>query len=182
MLTFIFYRAYFIQKIINKSVHFGCMILGITGSIGSGKTAAANLFKKYGFIVIDADKIGHQLMKKNSAAYKKIVNKFGNKILDKNKNIDREKLGDIAFKDIKKLKKLNLIMHPIIISSIKKTIKKTKNKKIIIDAPLLLETEAKNLVDKVIVVKTAKIKIIERNKKFSKQQIERILKRQMPLN
>lgn len=163
------------------------MIIGITGSIGSGKTTAANLFKKYGFKVINADKIGHQVMKKGSIAHKKIISEFGSGILDKNKNINRKKLGEIVFSDYVKLKKLNLIMHPLILSEIKDSIEKIgkqcKNKKnIVIDAPLLLETPAKKLVEKVIVVKANKKAIMKRlSKKYPRQKIEKILKAQMPM-
>lgn len=158
------------------------MIIGITGSIGSGKTTAANLFKKHGFKVINADKIGHKLIKKNSAAYKKIIKEFGKEILDKSKNIDRRKLRGIVFNDYGKLEKLNSIMHPLILNEIKNSIKKGHNQdKIIIDAPLLLETKAKDLVDKVVVVKCSKKNILRRNKKCPRQEIEKILKLQMPI-
>ena len=163
------------------------MILGITGSIGSGKTTVAKLFSRHWYSRIDADEIGHNLIKKNSKAYGKIVREFGNGILGKNSNIDRKKLGEIVFNDIKKLKKLNSIMHPLIINEIKNNIRKIKQEcgnraKIIIDAPLLLETKAKNLVDKVIVVKCSRENILKRSRKFTRRQIERILKAQMPLN
>ena len=163
------------------------MILGITGSIGSGKTTIAKLFSKHWYNRIDADEIGHNIIKKDSAVYKKIINEFGNKIIGKNKNIDREKLGNIVFNNDNKLKKLNSIMHPIIIQNIKNEIKKIKKQchgkiKIVIDAPLLLETETKNLVDKIVVVKCNKKNILKRNKKYPKQKIEKILKSQMPLD
>ena len=164
------------------------MILGITGSIGSGKTTIAKLFSKHWYSRIDADGAGHQIIKKNPDAYRKIVDEFGNEILDKSRNIDRKKLGNIVFSDDKKLRKLNLIMHPLIIKEIKNQIKKIQKKcgndaKIIIDAPLLLETKTKNLVGKVIVVESNKKNAIKRlNKKYSKEQIEKILKSQMPLN
>ncbi len=159
------------------------MILGITGNIGSGKTTAAKMFEKRGYIRIDADKIAHRLIKNDSETYRRIVNGFGNGILDRNKNIDREKLGEIVFGDGLKLKKLNSITHPAIINEIKNKINEMsdKDEKIIIDAPLLIETDAKKLADKILVVKADTGKIIERNKRFSEEQIERILKRQMPL-
>ena len=162
------------------------MILGITGSIGSGKTTAANLFKKYGFSVINADEISHQIMKKYSVAYKNIVKNFGNEILGKDMNIDRKKLGNIVFNDSKKLKKLNSIMHPLIIKEIKNKIKKMQKKykncaKIIIDAPLLIEADADSLVDKVVVVKAFHKNVITRNKKFSMEQLEKIALTQLPL-
>ena len=163
------------------------MIIGVTGSVCSGKTAAAKLFSRHWYSRIDADEIGHNLIKKNSKAYGKIVREFGNGILGKNSNIDRKKLGEIVFNDIKKLKKLNSIMHPLIINEIKNNIRKIKQEcgnkaKIVLDAPLLLETKAKNLVDKVIIVKCSNENILKRNKKFTGRQIERILNNQMPLN
>ena len=163
------------------------MIIGITGSIGSGKTTVAKLFSKHWYDRIDADEIGHEVIKKNAVAYKKIIKTFGNDVLDANKNIDRKKLGDAVFNDNKKLKKLNSIMHPIIISEIKNKTEKIGKKcgsktKIVIDAPLLLETKTKNLVDKIVVVKADKSKIIKRlSRKYPKKKIEKILKSQMPL-
>ena len=132
-------------------------IIGITGSIGSGKTAIAKIFSKHHFTRIDADEIAHQIIKKKSYAYKKIIKEFGNGILDKKRNIDRKKLGNIVFNSDKKLKKLNSIMHTIIVREIKNQIKKIQRKcgdnaKIVIDAPLLLETKTKNLVENIIVV------------------------------
>ena len=162
-------------------------IIGITGSIGSGKTTVAKLFSRHWYSRIDADEIGHQIIKKNAAAYKKIIKNFGKDILDKNGSIDRKKLGNAVFDDHTKLKNLNSITHPIIINRIKKQIKETKEKcgdktKIVIDAPLLLETKAKNLVDMIIVVSADKSNILKRlNKKLPKEKIERILKAQMPL-
>lgn len=164
------------------------MIIGVTGSIGSGKTTAAKIFSKYHFIRIGADEIGHEIIRKNRYAYKKIIKEFGSGVLDKNKNIDRKKLGDVVFNDNKKLDKLNYITHPIIINEIKTKIKKIEKKcgnmtRIVVDAPLLLETKTKDLVDKIIVVKSDKENIMERlNKKYSKGKIEKILKLQMPLS
>lgn len=162
------------------------MILGITGSIGSGKTAAAKLFGKRHYFRIDADKISHDLMKNSFEIRKRLIKIFGNGILGSGKKIDRKKLGSIVFSDGKKLKKLNSIMHPAIIAEIRNKIKKIKIKcksktKIIIDAPLLLETKAKDLADKIIVVRADAGKIIKRSKRFSGEEIKAILRRQMPL-
>jgi len=162
-------------------------IIGITGSIGSGKTSVAKLFSRHRYSRIDADEISHEILKSNKNVKKILMKNFGSEILGKNNEIGRKKLGDIVFSSDKKLKKLNLVMHLIIIQEIKNKIKKIRQEcgskaKIIIDAPLLLETSAKNLVDRVIVVKCSKKNILRINKKFSKHQIEKILNAQMPLN
>src|SRR3989338_9867211 len=160
------------------------MIIGITGTIGSGKTAASDLFKKYGFKVINADELYHKISKPNKIIYKKIIKEFGNKIINSDKSINRDKLKKIVFSNDKKLKKLNSITHPMIIDEIKKLIKKSKNKNMIIDAPLLLESDAKKLVNKIIVVRCddkTRIKRLLKKGKHSQKEIREITKSQMPL-
>ena len=162
------------------------MIIGITGSIGSGKTTVAKLFSKYHFNIINADEIGHSVLKNNLSIKKKLIKNFGNGILGKNKNIDREKLGNVVFNDKRKLKKLNSAIHPVIFSEIKNKVRRIIKKygaraKIIVDAPLLLETNVKKIVDNIIVVQAEIEKITERNKKFSKDKINKILELQMPM-
>ncbi|HLC62647.1 MAG TPA: dephospho-CoA kinase [Candidatus Nanoarchaeia archaeon] len=160
------------------------MIIGITGTIGSGKTAASDLFKKYGFKVINADELYHKISKPNKIIYKKIIKEFGNKIINSDKSINRDKLKKIVFSDDKKLKKLNLITHPIINSEIKKLIKKFKNSKVIVDAPLLLESDSRKLVGKIVVVKCddkARIRRLLKKGKLTKEQINKITKFQMPM-
>ena len=157
------------------------MIIGITGSIGSGKTTVASIFSRQGFLLIDADEISHSLIRKNRAGYRKVLTEFGDKILDKNMDIDRKKLGDIVFNDARKLDKLNSLLHPSIGSEIRKKTKKSKNKDFVLDIPLLIETNAKNLVDKIVLVKSDKRDIFSRlRKKYPREKIEKILKSQMP--
>ena len=157
------------------------MIIGITGSIGSGKTTVASIFSRQGFLLIDADEISHSLIRKNRAGYRKVLTEFGDKILDKNMDIDRKKLGDIVFNDARKLDKLNSLLHPSIGSEIRKKTKKSKNKDFVLDIPLLIETNAKNLVDKIVLVKSDKRNIFSRlRKKYPREKIEKILKSQMP--
>lgn len=154
------------------------MIIGITGSFGSGKTTIADIFKDCGFKVINVDRLYHNIYNK-PLLKSKIKKEFG--------TTNRNGLKKIVFSDSRKLKKLNKITHPLIIKEVKKSIlkiNKKSKKNIIIDAPLLLEAKARSLVDKVIVVKANKknsIKRILKKKKYTKKEIEQIMKSQMPL-
>jgi dephospho-CoA kinase len=153
------------------------MIIGITGNFGSGKTTVANMLKKLGYSVIDADKIGHDILKKE--VKKQVLKVFGKDILKKNQ-IDRKKLGKIVFNDKSKLKKLNKITHPIIIKKINKKIKSIKNKKIAIDAAVLIEAKWYKICDKVIVVKISRENQLKRAK--NKEYAKAIIKSQLPQN
>ncbi|QPH96816.1 dephospho-CoA kinase [Campylobacter concisus] len=81
----------------------------ITGSIASGKSTVVNLLKERGFSVIDADLIAHEQLEICKC---EIVNAFGEQILDETGKIDRKKLGAIVFREPKKLKNLEQILHP----------------------------------------------------------------------
>lgn len=153
------------------------MIIAITGKIGSGKTAVSEIFAKEGYMVINADEIGHKLLK-NLAIKKKLIAIFGSKILTFN-NIDRKKLGDIVFTDFEKLQKLNEIIHPKIIDEIKKIIDTNCNKDIIIEAALYDKLQIEIFSDRLILVKNDKDIIFERVKnRYNKEMIENIYKSQ----
>lgn len=139
------------------------MLIGITGSYGSGKTTIAKMFEKKGAVIIDADKICQTLLNYPKPSYRKIVNCFGRGIVTRNKAIDRCKLARIVFKDKSKLRILNKLIHPLAIVEINKIIKGEKKKKtVILDAPLLVETTFYRKMDKLIVVKNNRDKQIER--------------------
>jgi len=153
------------------------IILGITGSFGSGKTTVARIFGSCGTKIIDADKIAHGLIRPRTKIYKKIINTFGRDILKKNKAIDRKKLARIVFNNKFLLKRLNEIIHPEAIRIIKEKIKAHPERRIILDVPLLIEAGLGKIVDKLIVVTITREKQIERiAKKTGLKRID-ILKR-----
>lgn len=164
------------------------IVLGITGSFSTGKTTIASLFRKLGASGIDADRIYHQLIRPPSALHKEIVSAFGAQILKKNKQIDRKKIAKIVFDNKKALGKLIRMSHPAIIRIIQKELFRLKRAKtvkvVVIDAPLLIEAGLIKLVDKLVVVKTSKIKQMARCRKVSnlaESEINKRIKAQLPL-
>jgi dephospho-CoA kinase len=117
-------------------------IIGILGGIGSGKSTVAEFFAHLGCVVIDADKIAHQALEE-PVIKQKILDFFGQKILDARGQIDRKALADIAFGDKKKLSKLNSIIHPLVLRHCERLIEtynsRAQVKAIVLDVPLLLE-------------------------------------------
>jgi len=95
----------------------GCYF-GLTGGVASGKSTVACMFEQCGARIIDADRLAHELSRAPLPAYKEIVSRFGTEILDSYGEIDRKRLGPIAFADAEKLRQLSAILHPRIIERI----------------------------------------------------------------
>lgn len=161
------------------------MVIGITGSFGSGKTTVARIFKSYGATVIDADKIAHQIIKPQSPLYRKIVKALGKGILKKDRTVNRKKIARIVFKNRPLLKKLQRLMHPQIICEIKKQIQKARTKIVVLDAPLLIEAGLRKMLDKLMVVtikRKEQIKRIQQRTGLSNAEILSRIKSQIPLS
>jgi len=144
------------------------MIIGITGSIGTGKSTVSNYLISKGYSVVDADKISKGAYNIGSNGYKAILEVFGAEILNSNGEVDRKKIKKIVFDNSNMLQRLNMAIHPIIINEIEKEIEILLESQsvVFLDAPLLIETELHKKVDKIIVV------VCDKN-----EQINRIIKR-----
>lgn len=130
------------------------MIIGITGSFGSGKTEVARMFKGLGAYVIDADKVCHSLMAPPSKVYRSVVKHFGTSILGKARRIDRKKLAKAVFNKRSKLALLEGLVHPEAIKEMERIARaKKKRKVVVIDAPLLVESGFYKKLDTLVVVK-----------------------------
>ena len=129
------------------------IVIGLTGSIGMGKSTVASQFALLGVRVCNADAIVHQLMTKNGAAVAEIGKHFPTAI--KNVAVDRKALGDIVFKDKQKLKQLEKILHPLVIAAENDFIRIEQCKgawAAVLEIPLLFETGAEERCDCVAVV------------------------------
>ena len=144
-------------------------ILGLTGGIASGKSTVSAYLAQNGALIIDADLIARQVVAKKSSGLKQIVAKFGGEILTASGELDRKKLGKLAFSNKELLKALTDITGPLIRAEILREIqaaKKAQVKLVVLDIPLLFETGYQTLCDKVMVVTIP-----------SKLQLERVMKR-----
>ena len=129
------------------------MIIGLTGSIGTGKSQSSKVFKQIGCYIIDADKISRTLTAKDSKCLKDIVGAFGTDVLNDNGTLNRKELGSIVFNDKQAKVELERIIHPHIIRKTNEIIaKKYNSTDIIVDAPLLFEVGLDRICDKVIVI------------------------------
>ena len=128
------------------------MIIGLTGGIGSGKSAVATLFKDIGVDLIDADDLSRDSLNINSEGYKLFIDEFGDKYLDENKNINRELIRKLIFNDSDAKSKLENIIHPIVRSGIETFIKNKKSDYCIIVVPLIFETNSSKIYDRVLVI------------------------------
>lgn len=145
------------------------LIIGLTGSIGTGKSTIANKFHKLRIPVVDADLIAREVVEPGKAAYNEIVATFGERILKADQTLDRKALGNIVFTNEAKRKQLNEIIHPAIRTEMlrqREEYVEEGHECVVLDIPLLYESRLTHYVDKVIVVFVS-----------PEVQLERIMKR-----
>ncbi len=162
----------------------GKLVLGLTGSFGSGKSTVAGMFQALGAKVLDADRIAHGLYKPGTRVHARIRNAFGHKALNEDGAIDRARLGRLAFGNGRLLLRLNRITHPEIARIIKKKIKASDAALTVLDAPVLIEAGLKKLADVLIVVdirKATQIARVRARTGLARQAIAQRIAHQMPL-
>lgn len=160
-------------------------IVGVTGGIGSGKSEAAKTFMSLSVPVIDLDDIARQITKKNHPGYVEITNNFGSKYLDKNKELMRNSLKIDIFNSSKVRKKIESILHPIILREYKKQIIKYKSEKyIVVMIALLFETGIYlKFINESLLIdcdEESQFNRVSSRDKLDKQLIESIIKSQLP--
>ncbi len=144
------------------------MVIGLTGSIGTGKSEAARQLEALGASIISADQVGHEAYTPNTEAWQQVVAAFGDTILGKDGEIDRRKLGEIVFSDPGQLEKLNEIMHPRMARMVADKIKVLRSQGVevvVVEAALLFEAGWDTLVEEVWVTDSPEQMVIERLKK-----------------
>lgn len=159
-------------------------IIGLTGGIGSGKSAATKILKEIGLKNIDLDQITHDLMKPGKIGYIEIKKEFGEKYIDINNAIDRKLLRNEIFSSLELKKRIESILHPIIFKECNKKLNKLKHEKyLVLVIPLLFETKTyTNLIDESLLIdcsfRTQIERVINRDD-VSEALANRIIKNQM---
>jgi dephospho-CoA kinase len=160
-------------------------VIGLTGGIGSGKSTVAHFLVELGAEVIDLDKVGHDVLSKNGNAYKKTTLNFGETILNKNGEIDRNKLGTIVFGDPMALKRLNNIVHPEIDKIVAKKMKEYRQrgvKAVVLEAAVMQEAAKTKQTDEIWVMLAPEETVLRRLKErsgLSVQDVKARIKSQM---
>jgi len=157
------------------------LVIGLTGGIGCGKSTVTELFEKRNIPVIDADEIAHNIVQPGQHALTLIRKKFGERILNNNGSLNRDKLRDIVFQNPDAKKTLEKILHPIIFSNMHKQLQGMQSPYGILSIPLLFETNHQHEVDRVLVIDCPEIMQIERVKKrnqFDSKLIQSIMESQ----
>lgn len=158
------------------------LLVGLTGGICCGKTTVSSMFAELGCLIVDADLIARQLVEPGMPAYKRIVKFFGTEILNKDRTLDRKKLGHIIFADAEKRKVLNSILHPAIIREEERLVREEEQAGdrciAIVSAALMIETGHYKRFKKIIVVhcsrETQIQRIMKRDKVARKEALQRI--------
>ena len=160
---------------------------GLTGGVASGKSTVARMLEGLGAKIIDADRVGHELLRASQPTYQELLRAFGDEILDSTGQIDRRRLGAIVFADPAKLRELNAILHPRIIARVEELAARyqadSPSAVIVVDAALLFEAGIGGRFTKVLVVWCRPEQQIERltaKTGLSRHEAEQRIAAQMP--
>ena len=156
------------------------LVIGLTGSIGTGKSEAARQLEALGASIISADQVGHEAYTPKTEAWDQVVVAFGDEILQEDGGIDRRKLGALVFSDPGKLEKLNQIMHPLMARMVSDKIEALRDQEVgvvVVEAALLFEAGWDSLVEEVWVTDSPEKIVIERLKQRNGMSEEEARKR-----
>ncbi len=164
------------------------LLVALTGGIATGKSVVAQVFEQLGCYTHEADTVAHELQAPGMPAWKAIVDRFGDKILNPDKSINRRTLGAIIFSDKRERKFLNDLLHPLVMEKKRELVQKVKGEgrhKIFVSvAALTIEAGFGGFFDKIIVVhcdREIQIKRLMARDAIDREDAEKKLKSQMPV-
>ncbi|MCP3673592.1 MAG: dephospho-CoA kinase [Gammaproteobacteria bacterium] len=130
------------------------LVIGLTGGIGSGKSAAATLFEQLGVTIVDADIASRKVVEPGSYALQQLVEHYGSDILtpETPSELDRQKLRNIIFSNPDERQWLNNLLHPLIRDYMNEEVANAQSHYVIKVIPLLVESKLQQQVDRVLVI------------------------------
>ena len=164
------------------------LVIGLTGSIATGKSTVSNMFKSLNIPVVDADKIARQVVEPDTETYSEIIEVFGEEILHDDRTLNRKTLGQLVFSNEEKRKQLNEIIHPAIRKEMlrqRDNLIKLGNRCVVLDIPLLFESKLMHFVDKIIVVyvdEAVQLKRLMERDGYSIDEAKQRIQAQMPVS
>jgi len=159
-------------------------IIGITGIMSSGKSSLCKALSQIGFQIISSDDLVANLYKKGSAGAKELAKLKIQEIVKKDGSVDKPKLRERMFSDKDFRKKVEKLVHPIIISEIKKMLKKNEGKLVAVEIPLLFEAKLDSLCTYTVTVfrkKETSLEVIQKKYKLGLAEAEKMLGAQFSL-
>lgn len=164
------------------------MIIGLTGSIASGKSTVSAMLKEKGYPIVDADEIARLVVEPGTSVMQVIREEFGEEMVREDGSLNREKLGERIFGNLEDREKLNNIIHPAIRAEMlkqKETHLAHGANTVVMDIPLLFESKLQSFVEKIIVVSVTpeiqKERLMTRNQ-FTEKEAEDRIKSQLSMN
>ena len=157
-------------------------VIGITGGIGSGKTAATNHFQQLGITVVDADVIARQVVEPNSIALSAIQKHFGDSVIEADGTLNRRALRNIVFDVPAERQWLEQLTHPLIAKEIKLQLSKSQSPYTLLSSPLLLESTQHQLTQRILVIDAPEALQLERTihrDEATKESVQAIIDIQM---
>ncbi len=164
------------------------MIIGLTGSIASGKSTVAKMLEKLQLPIVDADQVARIVVEPGTETLQQIAQAFGEEIILPDGQMDRKKVGDLIFHDPKKRKQLNDIIHP----AIRKEMLRQRDEhlrngalNVVMDIPLLFESQLQHFVERILVVSVTEenqlTRLMERNQ-LSFEEAKARISSQLPIS
>ena len=153
------------------------VLIGLTGGIGSGKSAVANLFAERGARIVDADKVAREVVAGGSAGLRAVVDEFGAKVLGNDGELDRTRLAHIVFADPQARERLNAIVHPLVADRIEAMLAEQSSVEVVVyDVPLLVEGSVQNRhdFDLILVVEAPedlRVQRLQRDRNMTEEQV-----------
>lgn len=162
--------------------------VGLSGGLASGKSTVANILRRKGYTVIDADQMAREVLQKGTSGLQKVIDCFGLELLDANGELNRNKMAQVVFSSPEQLNKLEMIVHPLVqekVRNIRKKLEERSEKIAFYDVPLLFEKNLESQFDTTVLVycneSLQKSRMKSRNN-WSDSEIEARLKSQLPMS